>query len=52
MQLPRNVRLDLAYRGTPFHGLAENEGVRTVAGDLRAALERVDELRAQGPDST
>ena len=41
MEPPRNVRLDVAYRGTPFHGFAENDGVRTVAGDLRAALERI-----------
>lgn len=35
------VRLDVAYDGAPFRGFAENAGVRTVAGDLRAALERV-----------
>ncbi|WP_420445412.1 tRNA pseudouridine(38-40) synthase TruA [Candidatus Poriferisodalis sp.] len=35
------VRLDLSYRGTGFRGFAANEGVRTVAGDLSAALERV-----------
>lgn len=35
------VRLDLAYDGAPFRGFAENAGVRTVAGDLRGALERV-----------
>ncbi len=38
---PQKVRLDLAYNGTQFRGFAENQGVRTVAGDLRAALERV-----------
>ncbi len=37
----RTVRLDLAYRGTGFRGFAANAGVRTVAGDLNAALERV-----------
>ena len=37
----RTVRLDLAYRGTGFRGFAANEGVRTVAGDLGAALERI-----------
>ncbi|WP_419909833.1 tRNA pseudouridine(38-40) synthase TruA [Candidatus Poriferisodalis sp.] len=37
----RTVRLDLAYRGTAFRGFAANEGVRTVAGDLGAALERI-----------
>jgi tRNA pseudouridine38-40 synthase len=35
------VRLDVAYDGTPFHGFAENPGVRTVAGSLREAIERV-----------
>jgi tRNA pseudouridine38-40 synthase len=35
------VRLDVAYDGAPFRGFAENADVRTVAGDLRAALERV-----------
>jgi len=35
------IRLLVAYDGTPFRGFAENEGVRTVAGDLRAALESV-----------
>ncbi|MCB0989357.1 MAG: tRNA pseudouridine(38-40) synthase TruA [Acidimicrobiales bacterium] len=35
------VRLDLAYRGTAFHGFAENPGVPTVEGTLRRELERV-----------
>jgi len=35
------VRLDLAYDGGAFKGFAENSGVRTVAGALRAKLERV-----------
>lgn len=35
------MRLDLAYRGTGFRGFAANAGVRTVAGDLSAALERI-----------
>ncbi len=35
------LRLDLAYDGGPFRGFAENAGVRTVAGELRAAVERV-----------
>ena len=35
------VRLDLGYDGTGFHGFAENPGVRTVAGCLREAIERV-----------
>ncbi|MDE0320033.1 MAG: tRNA pseudouridine(38-40) synthase TruA [Acidimicrobiaceae bacterium] len=37
----RTVRLDLAYRGTGFRGFAANEGVRTVAGELSPALERI-----------
>lgn len=37
----RRLRLDLAYDGGGFHGFAENDGVRTVAGDLRVAIERV-----------
>ncbi len=37
----RTVRLDLSYRGTGFRGFAANAGVRTVAGDLNAALERI-----------
>lgn len=41
MELSRNVGLRVAYRGTGFHGFAANPGVRTVAGDLRAALEQV-----------
>lgn len=35
------VRLCLAYDGGPFSGFAENTGVVTVAGELRAKLERV-----------
>ena len=35
------MRLDVAYRGTGFRGFAANEGVRTVAGELGAALERI-----------
>ncbi|MBS1836395.1 MAG: tRNA pseudouridine(38-40) synthase TruA [Actinobacteria bacterium] len=35
------IRLDVAYLGSAFHGFAENRGVRTVGGDLRAALETV-----------
>ncbi|HQV56630.1 MAG TPA: tRNA pseudouridine(38-40) synthase TruA [Ilumatobacteraceae bacterium] len=37
----RRVRLTVAYDGEPFHGFAENDGVRTVMGDLRAAIETV-----------
>lgn len=35
------VRMVVAYDGTGFHGYAENPGVRTVAGTLREAIERV-----------
>jgi tRNA pseudouridine38-40 synthase len=35
------ARLDIAYDGSGFHGFAENPGVRTVAGVLREALEKV-----------
>lgn len=34
-------RLDLSYDGAPFRGFARNRGVRTVAGDLGEALERI-----------
>lgn len=37
----RTVRLELSYRGTGFRGFAANEGVRTVAGELSAALGRI-----------
>ncbi len=37
----RNVRLTVAYDGTDFRGFAESEGVRTVLGDLRPAVETV-----------
>ena len=35
------VRMLVAYDGGGFHGYAENPGVRTVAGTLRDALEKV-----------
>ena len=37
----QRVRFTVAYDGSGFHGFARNHGVRTVAGDLTAALERV-----------
>jgi tRNA pseudouridine38-40 synthase len=40
-QLLRNVRLLVAYDGTDFRGFAQSDGVRTVEGELRGALERV-----------
>lgn len=36
-----NYRLDLAYLGTDYHGYAAQPNVRTVQGDLEAALQRV-----------
>ncbi len=37
----RNVRLLVAYDGTDFRGFAESDGVRTVEGELRRAIERI-----------
>lgn len=37
----RRARFVIAYRGDGFRGLAPNHGVRTVMGDLAAAVERV-----------
>jgi tRNA pseudouridine38-40 synthase len=37
----RCARVTVAYDGTGFHGFAEHDGVRTVMGELRAAIERV-----------
>jgi tRNA pseudouridine38-40 synthase len=37
----RNVRLTVAYDGTDFRGFAESDGVRTVLGELRRAIETV-----------
>ena len=39
--MPIRVRLDLAYDGTDFHGWAAQPGLRTVEGELSAALARV-----------
>jgi tRNA pseudouridine38-40 synthase len=33
--------MTIAYDGTSFHGFAENDGVRTVMGELRDAVEKV-----------
>jgi tRNA pseudouridine38-40 synthase len=38
---PAKVRMVVAYDGSDFHGFAESHGVRTVAGALRGAIERV-----------
>lgn len=37
----RRVKLVVAYDGSPFHGFAHNDGVRTVVGDLSAAVAKV-----------
>jgi tRNA pseudouridine38-40 synthase len=37
----RTVRLTVAYDGTDFRGFAESDGVRSVLGDLRRAVETV-----------
>ena len=37
----RRVRLVVAYDETELHGFAENAGVPTVMGTLRAAMEQV-----------
>ena len=36
-----NIRAVVAYDGSAFHGFAPNDGVRTVGGDIEAALGRV-----------
>ncbi|HSL72869.1 MAG TPA: tRNA pseudouridine(38-40) synthase TruA [Ilumatobacteraceae bacterium] len=41
MVATRNVRLTLAYDGTDYRGFAESDGVRTVMGELRRAVETV-----------
>lgn len=38
---PPTLVLELGYRGTDFSGFAEQEGRRTVAGEVRRALETV-----------
>lgn len=37
----RRAKLIVAYDGTSFHGFAENDGVRTVVGVAREAIEKV-----------
>ncbi|HEU4481305.1 MAG TPA: tRNA pseudouridine(38-40) synthase TruA [Actinomycetota bacterium] len=36
-----NLRIDLAYDGAPFRGLAKQPEVRTVQGDVEAALAKI-----------
>jgi tRNA pseudouridine38-40 synthase len=44
------LRIDLAYDGAGFHGWARQDGLRTVQGDLEAALDTV--LRTSGSTLT
>jgi tRNA pseudouridine38-40 synthase len=44
------LRIDLAYDGAGFHGWARQEGLRTVQGEIEAALDTV--LRTSGSTLT
>ena len=44
------LRLDVGYDGTAFHGWARQHGLRTVQGELEAALDTV--LRVRGTSLT
>jgi tRNA pseudouridine38-40 synthase len=46
MMVRVRLRIDLAYDGAAFHGWARQPGLRTVQGDLEAALDTV--LRTSG----
>lgn len=46
MSTRHRLRIDLAYDGSGFHGWARQDGLRTVQGDLEAALDMV--LRTTG----
>jgi tRNA pseudouridine38-40 synthase len=37
----QTFRIDLAYDGSDFHGFARQAGIRTVQGELEAALSRI-----------
>lgn len=37
----KRIRLDIAYDGAPFHGWARQSGLRTVQGQLEAALSTI-----------
>jgi tRNA pseudouridine38-40 synthase len=50
-QVPR-VRLDLAYDGTGFTGWAKQPGLRTVQGELEAALATIFRRVGEGPTIT
>lgn len=47
---PVRIRIDLAYDGTDFSGWATQPGLRTVQGELEAALGRI--LRLEAPRVT
>ncbi len=42
----RRARFTVAYVGTEFHGFAEADGLATVMGDLREAIEKVTRVPA------
>lgn len=44
------IRLDLGYDGTDFHGWASQPGLRTVQGELEAAIARI--IRGEEPKLT
>jgi len=46
----RRLRLDLAYDGSAYHGWARQDGLRTVQGEVEAALDTV--LRTSGTSLT
>jgi tRNA pseudouridine38-40 synthase len=45
--LTTRFRLGLEYDGTDFRGWSESDGVRTVAGTLRAIVERITQAAAE-----
>ncbi len=49
---PLRLRLDLAYDGSAFHGWAAQPALRTVQGELEAALRTVLRLPPEQPVST
>ena len=50
MSTLRRLRLDLAYDGSAYHGWARQDGLRTVQGEVEAALDTV--LRTSGTSLT
>ena len=45
------IRIDLAYDGTDFHGWAIQPGLRTVQGELQAALATILRVPSRSPSS-